>query len=45
VVPLPEGAREDDVSASYQDGILEVRVPVPEAQPPGQPRVVPIRHT
>jgi HSP20 family protein len=28
VVPLPAGATEDDVSASYADGILEVRVPV-----------------
>jgi len=30
-VLLPEGATVDDVSASYNDGILEVRVPVPKA--------------
>ena len=35
-VPLPEGANEDDVTASYKDGILEVRVPMPaeEEKPP-----------
>lgn len=27
-VPLPPGATEDDVKATYRDGILEVRVPV-----------------
>lgn len=29
-VPLPEGASEADVTASYTDGVLEVRVPVAE---------------
>lgn len=28
VLPLPEGACPDEVSAAYTDGILEVRVPV-----------------
>jgi len=27
-VPLPVGATEQDVKASYKDGILEVRIPV-----------------
>jgi HSP20 family molecular chaperone IbpA len=27
-VRLPEGARTDDVTATYDDGVLEVRVPV-----------------
>lgn len=27
-IPLPAGATEDDVQASYHDGILEVRIPV-----------------
>lgn len=31
-VPLPAGTKEDDVKASYKDGILEVRVPVGEAK-------------
>jgi HSP20 family protein len=35
VVTLPEGANADDISASYTDGILEVRIPLgtPEAPP------------
>ena len=33
-VLLPEGATAEDVSASYADGILEVRVPVPKATKP-----------
>jgi HSP20 family protein len=27
-IPLPPGVKEEDVKASYKDGILEVRVPV-----------------
>lgn len=31
-LPLPEGVSEDDVTAGYEDGILEIRIPahVPE---------------
>jgi HSP20 family protein len=29
-IPLPRGCKEEDVTASYRDGVLEVRVPVPE---------------
>jgi len=32
-LPLPDGADESDVSASYKDGILEVRVPVATPEP------------
>lgn len=32
-IPLPEGVNEDDISASFDAGVLEVRVPVPEQQP------------
>lgn len=35
VLPLPEGVAEDDITASYKDGILEIRVPVPR-QPAGR---------
>ena len=28
-LPLPEGVNPDDITASYRDGVLEVRVPVP----------------
>lgn len=30
-VPLPEGVKEEDIKASYTDGVLEVRTPLPEA--------------
>jgi len=29
-LPLPEGTAESDITATYKDGILEIRVPVPE---------------
>ena len=29
-LPLPEGVAESDITATYKDGILEIRVPVPE---------------
>lgn len=29
-LPLPAGTKEEDVSASYRDGILEIRVPMRE---------------
>jgi len=41
-VPLPPTATEKDVEASYLDGILEVRVPVPEGQ---EPRKVQVQRT
>ncbi len=34
-VQLPQGASGGDVKASYKDGILEVRVPVPTSVPAG----------
>lgn len=30
---LPEGVSGDDVTATYTDGVLEVRVPIPEQKP------------
>jgi HSP20 family protein len=32
-VPLPEGVTEADITASYKDGILEIRIPAPEVEP------------
>lgn len=43
-VRLPEGATDQDVNASYKDGILEVRIPVPAAPPPSTPTKVAIAH-
>lgn len=31
-LPLPKGASESDVKASYKDGILEIRFPQPKAE-------------
>lgn len=42
-VPLPEGISDADITASYKDGILEVRAPLPEEQGTGK-RKVPISH-
>jgi HSP20 family protein len=33
-VGLPQGADQDDISARYENGVLEVRVPKPEEQKP-----------
>lgn len=33
-VSLPSGVSEDDISASYENGVLDVRVPKPEEQKP-----------
>jgi HSP20 family protein len=40
MVPLPAGATQEDVKASYSDGILEVRIPVAEELAEG--RKIPI---
>jgi HSP20 family protein len=40
-VALPEGVNEGDVSATYKDGILEVRIPVPET-PKTEAKRIPI---
>jgi HSP20 family protein len=42
-LPLPSGAREDDVQAQYRDGILEVRVPLGEAT--AESRKIPINRS
>ncbi|WOP18382.1 Hsp20/alpha crystallin family protein [Raineyella sp. LH-20] len=38
-ITLPEGATEADVTASYTDGVLEIRVPVGEEPSPGGRKV------
>ena len=40
-VKLPPGASPDDVTATYKDGVLEVRVPVAEVAAP-EPSKIPI---
>ena len=43
MLPLPNGATEEDVTATYRDGILEVRVPTAQEVP--APRSIPIART
>lgn len=32
-ITVPEGTKETDINAAYRDGVLEVRVPYPQAKP------------
>ena len=32
-LPLPEGVTESDITATYKDGILEIRIPAPKHEP------------
>ena len=41
-IPLPEGADETSVAASYKDGILEVRVPMPAEGGESEARKIPV---
>jgi HSP20 family protein len=41
-LPLPDGAAETDIQATYKDGILEVRVPVPQPPAERQPTTIPV---
>ena len=43
-LPLPDGAAEKDIQASYKDGILEIRVPVSEPPPATEPTRIAISH-
>jgi HSP20 family protein len=44
-VSLPPGAREEDVKATYKDGVLEVRAPAPEQAPTTEKRKIQIDHS
>jgi HSP20 family protein len=39
-VSLPPGSREEDVTATYKDGVLEVRAPAPEQAPAAEKRKI-----
>jgi HSP20 family protein len=41
-ISLPPGAREEDITASYKDGVLEVRAPAPQQPPASQKRKIQI---
>jgi HSP20 family protein len=38
-VPLPQGAKLDDIQATFENGVLEVTVPLPAKAPPAARRV------
>ncbi|QCO98580.1 Hsp20/alpha crystallin family protein [Arthrobacter sp. 24S4-2] len=44
-ISLPPGAREEDVTASYKDGVLEVRAPAPEQAPASGTRKIQINRS
>jgi HSP20 family protein len=41
-LPLPPGATESDIAATYRDGILEIRVPVAAAPAEATPTRIPV---
>jgi len=41
-LPLPDGVEDSDIAASYKDGILEVRVPMPTEQAKDATRTIPV---
>ncbi|MDD0857680.1 Hsp20/alpha crystallin family protein [Arthrobacter alpinus] len=41
-IALPEGATEEDATASYKDGIMKVRAPMPRAESAQEPAKVSI---
>ncbi|MCU1531951.1 MAG: heat shock protein Hsp20 [Arthrobacter sp.] len=42
--PLPDGVREEDITATYKDGVLEVRAPVRPTAPDTSARKIRIDH-
>jgi HSP20 family protein len=41
-LPLPEGVSENDIKATYKDGILEVRAPLPTGRPEKEAKRIPV---
>ncbi|HET7138888.1 MAG TPA: Hsp20/alpha crystallin family protein, partial [Arthrobacter sp.] len=41
-IPLPDGAKEEDIRATYTNGVLEVRTPLPDEAEPAARRKLPI---
>jgi HSP20 family protein len=39
-LPLPEGAKQDEITADYKGGILTVRIPVEEAAKPAARKIM-----
>ena len=43
-LPLAEGATDDDIDASYKNGVLEIRVPVAQPMARPEPKMIPVSH-
>lgn len=43
-LPLAEGASEDDIKATYKDGVLEIRVPVARPAVQTEPKTISVSH-
>ncbi|WP_211880628.1 Hsp20/alpha crystallin family protein [Pseudarthrobacter albicanus] len=43
-IALPAGAKEEDVTATYKDGVLEVRAPAPRTAPDATAKKIRIDH-
>ncbi len=44
-IPLPEGVSADKIAAEYTDGVLTVKVALPEESEPLEPRKIPVGST
>ncbi len=42
VIPLPDGVDSEAITANYRDGVLELSVPLPAAEPKPQPKKIEI---
>ena len=42
VIPLPDGFAASEIVANFQNGVLEVQVPLPKAVAPAEPHKIPI---
>jgi HSP20 family protein len=43
-LPLAEGATDEDIDASYKNGVLEIRVPVAQPVARPEPKMIPVSH-
>jgi len=41
-VPLPKGVKDGDITATYKDGVLEIKAPVPQASAETPPQKIQI---
>ncbi|MCU1511674.1 MAG: Hsp20/alpha crystallin family protein [Arthrobacter sp.] len=44
-IALPPGAKEEDITASYKDGVLEIRAPAPATPPEASTKKIRVEHS